>query len=309
MERSEPILSEEGFLRTVRAALIDFARNQGLGGLSDAVDIEIPSASLDANGHPRFTMSLPAPLIVTDLGAAHVFYDDVAGRGFEFALRRFLDLHLLSDDVFLDVGAHWGVHSLTAATSRPKEVSVLAIEAHPANVAILRRWVERNQLERDVEVISTAVGDRQGTARMWVSGSSMGHSLRADRLEGGSTAIDVDLTTLDRLLEDRPHLRWRRFILKIDVEGCELEVLAGAERLFSTELVVAVIWEKAMFHERTVQNRRDDAIFDFLDSRGFEHFYMEHESRGGRLLPLEGRDALCNIYSLAPNFDRKERYG
>src|SRR4030095_15216844 len=100
-------------------------------------------------------------------------------------------LHWQPDDVFMDVGAHWGVHSLTAATCQPRQVSVLAIEAHPANVAILRNWVERNHLEPDVEVISKAIGDQAGTARMWVSGSSMGHSLRAGGNEAGSNAIDV----------------------------------------------------------------------------------------------------------------------
>src|SRR4030095_15844106 len=120
--RNDPILSDESFLRIVTSTLIDFVRTQGLDGLSDTTDIEIPAASLDANGHPRFTMKLPASLIVNDLGAAHVFYDDIAGRGFEFPLRRFLDLHLHSDEVFVAIGAHWGVHSLTAVTCRPMPV-------------------------------------------------------------------------------------------------------------------------------------------------------------------------------------------
>src|SRR6266700_5415811 len=118
LDRNEPVLSEEQFLRLVRSTLATFVRGQGLDDLSDATEIEIPSASLDAGGRPRFTMRLPASLIVNDLGAANVFYDDVAGRGFEFSLRRFLDVHLLSDDVFLDIGAHWGIHALTAATIR-----------------------------------------------------------------------------------------------------------------------------------------------------------------------------------------------
>ncbi len=210
--------------------------------------------------------------------------------------------------MFIDVGAHWGIHSLTAATRWPKEVSVLAIEAHPENCARLRSWIGRNQLGADIEVISKAIGDRQGIVRMWVNGSSMGHSLRADGREAGPNAIDVDMTTLDRLFADHVRLRWRRIILKIDVEGCELEVLNGARELFSTAEIAAVIWEKSAFHERTVQDRRNNAILDFLNSHGFEHFYMEDENLGGQLMPLEGKDALRNIFSLATNFGRKDRY-
>lgn len=305
MERSELI---ETSFQTVRSALAEFARRQGLV-FSEELEIEFPSVSLDADGRPRFSMNLPASLIANDLGAGALFYYETTKHGFEFALRRFLDLHLLSDDVFIDLGAHWGIHALTAASRWPGQVSVVAIEAYPDNSARLMSWAERNHLEGDVEVVSTAVGDRVGVARLWVDGSSMGHNLRTDNSNNaGLTAIDVGMTTVDALFAARPHLHWRRIIMKIDVEGFELEALTGARRLLSTGNVAAVIWEKAPFHDPAAQERRNGEIFAFLNAHGLQHFYMEDEKRGGRLLPLEGKDMLCNIYSLAPNFDRKERY-
>jgi FkbM family methyltransferase len=304
-------MSTESFFEDVRETLLRFSLQTRGTNPSDAVEsveIDIPSAFLDTRGHPRFTMELPISLVVSDLGAAQLFYHEVAGRGYEFALRCFLDFHLLSDDVFIDVGAHWGIHSLTAATRWPRQVSVLAMEAHPENSARLRQWVERNHLGGDVEVISKAIGNRVGVARMWVSGSSMGHNLRVDRSESGAKTIDAPITTLDQLLTERPHLRWRRVFLKLDVEGCELEVLQGAQQLFSRGDVVAVLWEKASFHEEIVQDARNTAVFDFLNSHGFAHFYMEDGDLGGRLLPLERQDIQCNLFSLAPNFERRMRY-
>ena len=270
-------------------------------------DIEFPSASVDTNGDSRFAMYLPASLILADAGAATLFYREVAGRGYEFALRRFIDLHLSSDDVFVDVGAHWGIHSLTAATCRRREISVLAVEAHPDNAARLATWVKRNQLENDIEIIPTAIADREGVSRLTVD-SSMGHTLRYSSMEGSSNAIDVNTATLDRVLNDRAHLKYRRIILKLDVEGCELEVLTGAGQLFSSGTVDAVIWEKSSFYERQVQDQRNKSIFDFLGSHGFEHFYIRDENRGGALVPLEGNDAPCNVYSLARGFERRECY-
>jgi FkbM family methyltransferase len=254
-------------------------------------------------------MCLPASLIRSDLGAAHLFYHDLLGRGFEFGLRRFLDLHLRSDDVFVDAGAHWGIHALTAATVLPHQVSVLAIEAHPDNAARLRQWVALNQLDGDIEVVSKAIGEREGSAQLWMSGSSMGHSVRSEGHEKGSVPIGVEVTTIDRLIGDRPHLRWRRFWLKIDVEGNELEALTGAQALFAREHVAAVIWEKSVFHAPDTQARRDQAVWDFLDARGFRHFRMEDENRGGALLALEDRSAVCNVLSLAPDVVPKDRYG
>jgi FkbM family methyltransferase len=307
----ERILSEQNFLSAVRAAYVEFASGKGLNADPDAAgqaEIEFPSAFLDANGRPRFKMWVPTSLVLNDLGAAHLFYREVAERGYEFSLRRFLDLQLSSDDVFIDVGAHWGVHSLTAATRWPNQVSVLAIEAHPDNSTRLRSWVERNRLGADVEVIPNAIGDREGVARMRVDGSSMGHSLRAHGSEFGlTTTIEVGMTTLDQLLINRAHLRWRRIILKIDVEGYELEVLSGARQLLSSGHLAAIVWENGNFHERTVQDQRTRAIFDLLNSHGFEHFCVLHEDADIRLMPLQGKDLPGDIFSLARNFERKSR--
>jgi FkbM family methyltransferase len=309
MSHDDALLAEQRFLAQVRIALEDHLRKQGLDPRAPPAEVEFPSASLDAQARPRFSMCLPASLITRDLGAAHLFYHDLLGRGFEFGLRRFLDLHLRSDDVFVDVGAHWGIHALTAATVLPHQVGVLAIEAHPDNAARLRQWVALNQLDGDIEVVSKAIGEREGIAQLWTSGSSMGHSLRSERHEQGSVPIDVEATTIDRLLGDRRHLRWRRFWLKIDVEGNELEALTGAQALFAREHVAAVIWEKSVFHAPGTQALRDRSVWDFLDSRGFRHFRMEDESRGGALLALEDRNAVCNVLSLAPDVVPKDRYG
>jgi FkbM family methyltransferase len=305
----EQMLSEQRFLRTVRATYSEFAQHRGLSSDPDAAgqaEIEFPSASVDANGSPRFKMWIPAPLVVNDLGAAHLFYCEIAEQGYEFLLRRFLDSHLMSDDVFIDVGAHWGVHSLTAATLLPHQVSVLAIEAHPENSTRLRSWIERNQLGADVEVIANAISDREGAARMQVNGSSMGHSLRAHKSElGVARTIDVGMTTLDQLLMKHTHLRWRRVILKIDVEGHELEVLSGARKLLSSGDVAAIIWENGAFYERTVQDERSGAIVELLNTHGFEHFRIQHRDPGVSLTPLETGDLPSDVLSLASNFDRR----
>jgi FkbM family methyltransferase len=308
----ERMRSEQTFLRTVRATYVEFARRNGLNEDLDAAgqaEIEFPSALVDANENPRFKMWIPGSLVLGDLGAAHLFHHEVAGRGYEFSLRRFLDSQLNSDDVFIDVGAHWGIHALTAATLRPHEVSVVAIEPHPENSARLRSWVERNRLEADVMVIPDAVGDREGVARMRVDGSSMGHSLRPHGNEfGGNATIDVTMITLDQLLSNHANLRWRQKILKIDVEGYELEVLSGARKLLSSGDVTALIWECGDFYEHTVQKQRTKAIVDLLNSYGFEHFCMSDKDGDVRLMPLRDNVLAGDIFSLAPNFDRKERY-
>ena len=300
----ERMSAERDFLSAVRTAYVEFAGRNNLDPDVDtagAAAIEFPSATLDSQGAHRFLMSIPASMIINDLGAAHLFYREVAGNGYEFALRRFLDMQLRSDDVFIDVGAHWGVHALTAATRWPREVAVLAVEAHPASSERLRQWVERNDLESDIEVIPKAIGDRDGIARIELNASSMGHRL-------GATGMEVAMTTLDTILADRDWLRYRRILMKIDIEGYEMEALAGATRLFSACEIAAVIWELGEFHEQAVRDDRRTATLSYLTHRGFEHFRFADENVGGPLIPLDGSERQCNVYSLALNLPRHERY-
>ena len=268
------LLVQDTFLRLVRDTYVRFAQCHGLNPDPDATpdaEIEFPSAATDAGGTARFHMSIPCPLVLRDLGAAHLFYREVADQGYEFVLRKLIDGLLRSDDVFIDIGAHWGVHSLSAATRLPNEVNVLALEANPENSKRLAAWVKRNKLETEVEVIPKAAGDRIGPAHLLLNGSSMGHRIAPD-------GVEVEMTTLDRILADRDWLRWRRLILKVDVEGHEMEVLAGAQQLFSKCDVAAVIWEKSEFHERASQSHRNSMIFDFLGLRGFRHYRFEDET-------------------------------
>jgi len=292
-------LGQQAFLKLVREAYSAFARRNGLDPDPETTpdsEIEFPSAATTADGTPRFRMSMPSSLVVRDLGAAHLFYHEVAGRGYEFALRRLLDLLLRSDDVFIDVGAHWGVHSLAAATRLPNEVSVVALEANPENSRRLSTWVERNGLEQEIEVIPKAVGDRVGIAHMRPNGSSMGHQIAPD-------GVEVDMTTLDQILADHDWLRWRRLVLKVDVEGLEMEVFAGARQLFSQCQVAAVIWEKTEVPDATAQAHRNSMIFEFLSARGFRHYRFENERESTSLVALTGNEGSCNVLSLASGAD------
>ena len=78
--------------------------------------------------------------------------------------------------------------------------------------------VNLNHLGADVEVISHALGDQAGTGHLRINGWNSEDSFRVDGAEVGLTALEVDVTTLDALLQERPHLRFRRIILKIDVK-------------------------------------------------------------------------------------------
>jgi FkbM family methyltransferase len=95
---------------------------------------------------------------------------------------------------------------------------VVAFEPHPANVRALRRNVEANRLE-NVLVVPKAVSSRDGAAQL------EGRNRATAAL--GEDGIDVETLTLDGFCDAHPELE--PDLVKIDVEGHELDVLAGAE--------------------------------------------------------------------------------
>jgi FkbM family methyltransferase len=127
----------------------------------------------------------------------------------------------------LDIGAHVGVASAYFASRGHRVVS---FEASPANAALLREAREANGFDRWT-IVEAAVSDRARTVQ-FVSNGPEGHIVTAgDAAANGSVAsieaIDLD-TWLDRTPEAQPV-----GMIKIDIEGAEVQALAGARRLLA----------------------------------------------------------------------------
>lgn len=300
-ERRERCRIEADVLDRAAQDLETYAADHRLDA-RDAEDnlIAVDARSLDGDRRPRFRMQLPAGRIRHDLGIALLFSRETASIGYEMGLRRFLDAHLESDDVFIDVGAHWGIHALTAATRRRGEITVIAVEPHPANLEHLQRWIADNDLGQDIEVVPAAIGATTGTTFL-MANSSMGYRVAL-------CGTEVPITTLDAVLADRDWLRWRRIVLKIDVEGHELAVFEGARRLLESCDVAAIVWEKGESYGSAAEDPRLRKIFQDLDARGFRHFCFRDEHQGGELIPLVELGRTCNVYSLRPGFSKQPRY-
>lgn len=128
--------------------------------------------------------------------------------------------------VFVDVGANAGYFVCHA---RQLGKHVVAVEPMPQNLTLLYRNLEQNGW-KDVEVFPVALAPEPGVALIF--GGGTGASL-VSNWSGTSAAWrhTVAVSTLDILLGDR--FAGERMLIKIDVEGFELEVLRGATRTLS----------------------------------------------------------------------------
>ena len=126
-----------------------------------------------------------------------------------------------ADPVFFDVGANIGAYTLIA--SEVERAAVVSFEPIPAAFAKLQRNVRLNGRGR-VTLLPVAAGSRAGELRMTCDGASPINRVVTDDAVADNTMV-VAVETLDAVSR---RLGLQPTLIKIDVEGHEPSVLAGA---------------------------------------------------------------------------------
>lgn len=155
-----------------------------------------------------------------------------------------------------DVGANAGLFTFSAALRAGSQGSVLAVEADTWNVGLLRRSASLAQPGAPVQILPAAASDRIGVATFNIAVRSrstnyLGVTTGSTQTGGVREAQTVPTVTLDLLLE---HFA-PPDVLKIDVEGAEALVLAGAAKVLALRprIVCEVAQENAPVVQRLLQ--------------------------------------------------------
>jgi FkbM family methyltransferase len=137
--------------------------------------------------------------------------------------------HIHPGDTVIDVGANVGIHTMLAAELVGRSGHVHAFEPDPQSMSYLMTTVNRNRLTERVTLWNLAASDRSANAKLYLDlKTARTTSLRANAYSPDMQIrqpVVVATARLDDLITQPPQF------LKIDVEGAELAVLAGASRL------------------------------------------------------------------------------
>lgn len=148
---------------------------------------------------------------------------------FEPHTKHFLLREVRPGSVFLDLGANVGYFSLLVG-SKVKAARVIAFEPNPDIAARLRDSAQANGLGEALEVVEMALSDRAGEVSFGIDPENSGHSRFAQAEH--ENVITVQTVALDDWLEENPP-GGEVSVLKLDVEGAEMQALRGMERLLS----------------------------------------------------------------------------
>jgi FkbM family methyltransferase len=121
----------------------------------------------------------------------------------------------------VDVGANAGMFTHLIWSIKP-EAEIFAFEPLPVMNQKIRAWGNRTNAK--LTLFQRAVSDRCGTATFCADAEN--DTLASLQLSGDQRkGFQVETVTLDSVVPDRPI-----FLIKIDVEGFEPEVLVGAKK-------------------------------------------------------------------------------
>jgi FkbM family methyltransferase len=175
----------------------------------------------------------------------------------------------------VDVGASLGYFTLLMAYHAGPSGKVFAFEPNPIVFERLKEHLEMNMMTDRVETFKLAVGDENKPAGLSVYPGR--HDISS--LVGDDTlvhdVVKVDCVTLDRMYLNGQ--LGRPVYIKIDVEGGELAVLKGAERLIA-DCRPTLSLEIGQY-QRTLYGYAPEVLFDWTAQRGYS-VYHAHPYRG-----------------------------
>jgi FkbM family methyltransferase len=185
----------------------------------------LPHGVVEMSRNRRALLNLGREMPLADLWRSDWFVHEAEASGLNLVPAG----HWRNLRTIVDVGANVGQWSTMLLDLITPE-KLIIIEPQPKACAELQRLFGGRGF---VELHNVAVGDQNGTTTLRVTRDTTGASVLPPRDEMrdliGSNwtvehEIEVPVRTLDSLLESRPEIS----LLKIDVQGFEKQVLAGA---------------------------------------------------------------------------------
>lgn len=165
--------------------------------------------------------------------------------------------------IFLDIGANVGVFALTMAMLGNQ---VVAIDALGDNVGRICASMRTNNLQDRMTIIHNALSYNREKVSLGKFHLNVGGTfIKQMGVSANSDVIVIDTILLDDLL-DLHMFKDRRFVIKMDVETFEANVLKGAFEFFNNVRVEFVLME-FMAHKG---KESGDFIVQFLKDFGLE---------------------------------------
>ena len=202
---------------------------------------------------------------------------------------RFFRQLLKEGDVFFDLGANFGFYSCYVLPLCGKSGGVHSFEANPVLLPHLRRAAEANREYGEIHVNPVAVGGESGKILPLYGTERIGcSSLYPHDWISRESPVLVPVITIDRYVSENQV--GQIDVMKIDIEGAELDALKGMEATFCTCPPKVIVCELTLLPGETDPLRHDAEISRRVSTAADAHDLSDFLKRKGYSLWLIGED-------------------
>ncbi len=130
----------------------------------------------------------------------------------------------------VDIGANYGLYTLSLAVKTGKTGKVVAFEPTPSVADCLEQSITQNNLH-NIQLHHVGVSDHAGSAKLYLNPNPELNSLHSDDTSEENYE-SVELVTLDNIFETN---NWKCIdFIKLDAEGEEVNIINGSKKTLTT---------------------------------------------------------------------------
>lgn len=250
--------------------------------------------------HEKESGTTDAESFVPHLGWLHHAPDEelvtLLNQGwFEFREMAFLWLYLRADDVMIDCGAHIGLYSRLASRILRNKGRLLAIEPNPEVLGFLKENLADAEAST-VDIHQLGLYRKVGEMNLYLGHEGLSGYSSLVNAGVSDLSVTVPVTTLDTLLEEVGLARVD--FMKIDVEGAEIDVLAGAEASIARGALPLIQVEFTELNLRAI-GKSSDALREAFETAGYRFYRFNYETLALELFEFDGPVWYENLYAVA----------
>jgi FkbM family methyltransferase len=206
-----------------------------------------------------FVFTVPGGKIYLNIKESSMMFERSLGL-YEPEKTKAVQYLLKPTETFIDVGGNKGDFALLASKIVGEAGRVICVEPEPTNFGWIQRSIELNSY-KNIRLCNVALDDHDGESLLYLGRKSGFHTLLSGAPERDQGCIKVEIRTLDSLLPELGAVPVN--MLKIDVEGAELQVLKGCtETVRSNPHILVLLDIHAFLGVDPVE------VFDCLSSMG-----------------------------------------
>jgi FkbM family methyltransferase len=190
----------------------------------------------------------------------------------------------------LEGGAHIGYVTLQAARAVGPHGRVICFEPNPRTIPVLERNVAANGFQERVRIVRAALGSVPSRAELHLTEGGDASSLHG---EGGTAdVVVVDVTTADSAVSAPAAVD----VVKLDVEGAEVEALRGMRALLDRSAPGPVLFVECHPDLLRAAGTSEGELVSLLDELDFEVRWIDEAGRRLRRLDeREGTEGYVNL--------------